>query len=114
MESWRNGAKGSEVKSVIDKNFDTLDKQTKKINNDVSKLLPISIEFVASNWDFIEDLKTYIISIPYSTYNRENPCADVYIKSDGNYSLVYGGCIISESGIELQADIPYEGKVVIR
>lgn len=114
MDSWINGAKASEVKRVIDDNFDILDKRTVKVNNDISKLIPLGKDFVASDWVFAEKLKTYTISIPYANYNKENPCIEIYVKSKDGYSLVYGGYIISESGIELQSDIPYEGKVVIR
>ena len=114
MESWVNGEKGSEVRRVIDNNFDILDKRTVKINNDILKLSPLSINFVTSDWAFVEALNAYIISIPYEDYIRENPCADVYIKSESDYLIVYGGCAIRENGIELQSDMPYEGKVVIR
>ena len=116
MDSWVNGAKGSDVKSVIDKNFDILDKRTKKINEDISNLKPSNIvrSFVAPDWAFNDGLKTYALSIPYVDYNKESPCVDVYIKSDNGYSFVYGGCIIGEQEIVLQSDIPYEGKVVIR
>ena len=116
MNSWINGAKGSEVKRVIDNNFDILDKRTIKLNEDMSKLNSsvICVNFVASGWGFVEGLKTYTISIPYNDYNKANPGVEVYIKNEGDYSAVHGGYIIKESGIELQSDIPYEGKVVIR
>ena len=116
MDSWANGAKGSDVKSVIDKNFDVLDKRTKKINEDISNLSLSNIvrNFIASDWVFNNDLKTYTFSIPYVDYNKESPCVDAYIKDGNGYSFVYGGCIIGEQGIILQSDIPYEGKVVIR
>ena len=114
MDSWVNGAKGSEVKRVIDGNFDILDKRTKKINDDISKLSPSSVNFATSDWVFVENIKTYIISIPYADYNRDNPCVEVYIKDEDDYSLVYGGYKIKKNGIELQSDLVYEGKVVIR
>ena len=122
MESWVNGAMSSEVKRVIDNNFEVLDKRTAKINDDIlrlinnetSKLNPLSIEFATSEWIFVDSLKTYIISVPYEGYNMDNPCIEVYIKNENRYSLVYGGYTIGEQGIELQSDIPYEGKVVIR
>ena len=114
MDSWINGAKGSDVKQVIDNNFDILDKRTEKINNDVLRLNPICVNFVASDWIFVEGIKTYTISIPYTDYNRENPCVDVFIKNENEYSLVYGGYILEKDGIKLQSDIPYEGKVVVR
>lgn len=122
MESWVNGEKGSEVKRIIDSNFDILDKRTKKMNDDILKLEDsnasnspsLKIEFIVSNWVFVENLKTYIISIPYENYKNENPCVEVYIKNEDGYSSVYGGYIIKESAIDLQSDMPYEGRVVIR
>ena len=122
MDSWANGAKGSEVKRVIDSNFDILDKRTAKMNDDISKLInsdvskstPLSIEFIKSEWSFVDGSKTYIISIPYDDYNRDNPCVEVYIKESSGYSPVWAGYTIGESGIDLQSDMPYEGKVVIR
>ena len=114
MDSWVNGAQGSDVKRIIDNNFDILDKRTLKINDDMSKLNPSSINFIASDWNFVSGLRTYDISIPYANYNKENPCVEVYVKNGNDYSVVYGGYIIAESGIVLQSDIPYEGKVVIR
>ena len=114
MDSWVNGAYGSDVKRVIDSNFDILDKRTAKISDDISKLEPLSINFISSEWVFVNNTKTYAISIPFSNYNKANPCVDVYIKSEDGYSLVYGGHKICESSIVLQSDIPYEGRVVIR
>ena len=114
MDSWINGAKGSDVKRIIDNNFDILEKRTLKINDGISKLEPISINFIVSEWVFVSSLKTYTISIPYSDYNRANPCVEVYIKNEDGYSIVYGGYKIKEDSIVLQSDIPYEGRVVIR
>ena len=114
MDSWVNGAQGSDVKRIIDNNFDILDKRTLKINDDMSKLDSSSINFVASDWSFVDGLKTYTISIPYANYNKKNPCVEVYVKSGYDYSVVYGGYMLVENGIALQSDIPYEGKVVIR
>ena len=117
METWINGASGSDVKRIIDNNFDALDKRTRKMNEDILSLNPLNKktrEFTTSDWAFAANLKTYTISIPYAYYNSENPCVEVYIKNGNNYSLVYDGYTISESGIVLQSDISYEGKVVIR
>lgn len=117
MDSWTNGAKGSEVKRVIDNNFDILDKRTIKIKEDISKLDSLnikSINFVESNWGFNQNLNTYTISISYMGYEKSNPNVDIYMKNEDGYSFVYGGYKISEDGIDLQSDIPYEGKVVIR
>jgi hypothetical protein len=114
VDSWVNGAKGSEVKRVIDKNFDILNKRTQGLSNDISNLKPLSINFVVSDWSFDESAKTHIISIPHADYNRENPCIEVYIKNNGDYSVVCGGYTVGEYGIKLRSDMPYEGRVVIR
>ena len=114
MDTWANGAMGSSVKQIIDKNFDVLDKRTTGINERMSMFNPVCIDFVASKWYFYEDLNIYVISIPYEDYGKTNPCVDVYIKNKDGYTLVYGGYIIGEDGIKLQSDMPYEGKVVIR
>lgn len=114
MESWVNGAKGSDVKSVIDNNFDVLDKRTVKLNDSISKLEPISIKFAKADWGFVDNQETYTIFVPFAIYNKETPCVEVYLKTEKGYSTVCGGYIIEEGGVSLQSDIPYEGKVVIR
>ena len=121
MDTWVNGAYGSEVKRVIDNNFDILDKRTEKMNERMteiddymSNISTLHRNFVASNWSFNESLKAYIISIPYADYKKTNPFVEVYIKDDDGYSIVYGGCKIVENGVDLCSDIPYEGRVVIR
>lgn len=115
MESWVNGEMGSKVKQVIDNNFDILDKRTIKLNDELSKNIePISKKITKTEWGFTDNLKTYTIFIPYTDYEKETPCVEVYFKNGGGYSSVYGGAIIEERGITLQSDIPYEGKVVIR
>ena len=114
MNSWVNGAKGSEVKRVIDNNFDILDERTIKLNNDILGLNPVNIEFVVSDWVFANDSKIYAIFIPYADCNKKNPCVDVYIKKEDVYFPVYGGHTLEKDGIKLQSDIPYEGRVVIR
>ena len=128
MDSWINGAKGSEVKSVIDNNFDILDKRTLNINDRIqdinddiremssymSNLNPYDRNFTVDEWIFDEGLKLYTISIPSTLYNKSIPYVEVYIKTEGEYSLVYGGYKISENGVDLLADIAYEGRVLIR
>lgn len=108
MDSWRNGAKASEVKRVIDNNFDILDKRTISINNYIVS------EFTASKWSFDNDLKRYTIIIPYTDYNKKYPRVELYIKNGYEYSPVYGGYLIRNDGILLKSDVPYDGKVVIR
>ena len=114
MESWKNGTRGSEVRRVIDNNFDILDKRTIGINDRISNLEPTGITFASSTWAYVEASKTYSIFIPRSNYNKANPCVEVYIKDGDGYSPVRGGYKIKEYGVELQSDLAYEGKVVIR
>lgn len=114
MESWKNGAQGSEVKRIINNNFDILDKKIIGINGKISNLEPTGITFVSSTWVYVESSKTYAIFIPYSSYNKANPSVEVYIKNGDGYSPVRGGYKIKEYGVELQSDLAYEGKVVIR
>lgn len=128
MDSWVNGEKGSKVKSVIDKNFDVLDKRTSNMNNNIQKinnniqeinkhmsnLDPYNRSFISSEWVFNEGLNLYIISIPFAYYNKPFPHVEVYLKNEDGYSLVYGGYKICDDGINLLADIAYEGRVLIR
>lgn len=102
MNSWNNGDSGKVVKAIIDDNFDILDK---RITNAIDARVK---SFTASEWN----LGT--IFIPYSEYQKDNPCIELYIKNDSKYSLVYGGYEIRNDGIELQSDMAYAGKVVIR
>ena len=105
MKSWNNGEYGKVVKEIIDGNFDDLDKRT--INLEKSNSVFIKI-FSPSDW------KSGTISIAYSEYQKQNPCVEVYIKTGGSYTIVYGGYVVTSDGIELQSDLQYEGKVVIR
>lgn len=99
---WQNGDKGSKVKKIIETNFEN-------INAQMSEISRISTyNFTLNSWN---DGRIFIAQ---SLYSKETPCVDVYIKDENGYSLVYGGYKILNNGIELQSDIPYEGKVVIR
>ena len=102
MNTWDNGAKGSDVKKIIDGNFDILDERLKQATSVCIK------EFTTSDW------ASGVITIKYSEYNKLNPCVELYIKDNGRYSVVFGGYTINDYGIELQSDMAYEGKVVIR
>lgn len=102
MDTWRNGDSGKLVKEVIDRNFEILDVRTSQLAN------KCVLSFGIFEW------KDGIIFISRSIYNKLDPCVDLYIKNDTGYSLVYGGYKIKDDGIELQSDLPYEGKVVIR
>lgn len=102
MDKWVNGDKGKTVKEIIDRNFEILETSVLQLKD-----RPV-IHFYASDW------VNGVIFINYSQYNKLNPCVDLYIKNGDGYSFVYGGYEIKDNGIELQSDIAYEGKVVIR
>lgn len=102
LEVWQNGANGATVKKIINNNF-------KILNECISQNIDIySMAFKESDWE------TGSISIPYSQHKKVNPCVEIFIKDDYGYSPVYGGYIIRGLNVELQTDIAYEGKVVIR
>lgn len=102
MNSWENGTKAGEVKRIIDQNFEELDERIIQIANAYIR------HFLTSDWTNGK------IFIGYSEYKKSNPCVDVYIRDNNGYSLVYGGYEVKDNGIELQTDLPYEGRVVIR
>ena len=102
ISKWQYGDNGETVKNIIDTNFANLNKQVNQLNN---------------RWVYIFTKSDWIngtIHLSYSQYQKLNPCIDLYIKNGDGYSFVYGGYEIKTDGVELQSDIPYEGKVVIR
>lgn len=102
IDQWRYGDNGETVKNVIDNNFANLNNQINQLSNRWEH------KFKVSDWD------NGTISIYYSQYKKINPCVDLYIKTENGYSFVYGGFEIKADSIELQSDIPFEGKVVVR
>ena len=102
LEFWQNGDSGYKVQKVIENNFKNINDQV----NNISK--NYVLDFKSSDW------KNGVIFINNSSYLKQNPCVELYIKRGTKYSLVYGGYEITNSGIELQSDIAYEGRVVIR
>lgn len=102
IERWRFGDNGETVKNIIDANFANLNEQVNQLTN------RWEYHFKPSDW------VNGTIHISYSQYQKTNPCVDLYIKSNNGYAFVYGGYEIKSDGIELQSDMPYEGKVVIR
>lgn len=102
LKFWQNGDRGATVKKVIETNFENINEQVSQLSN------KYVLYFTTSQW------KDGIITIAYSEYNKLNPCVDLYIKNGTGYSFVHGGYEIKDNGIELQSDIAYEGKVVIR
>ena len=102
IHEWQNGDNGGIVKKIIDSNF-------RNINTQLNRM---SYEYVYSFT--LSDWKNGEIVIDYSSYSKDNPCVNLYIKTKTGYSLVYNGYEITSAGIKLQSDIAYEGKVVIR
>ena len=102
IDRWNYGDSGQRVKEIIDANFDNL-------NNQIGQM--------ATRWEKYFTKADWVngtIFLPYSDYKKLSPCIDLYIKNDGGYSFVYGGYEIKSDGVELQSDISYEGKVVVR
>ena len=99
FETWRNGAKGGEVKSIIDYNFNVVSKALKKYTLNID----------------VRDWTDNNISIPFSKHGIENPTVQLYIKHDGSFMPVLGGIIAdSEYNITLSTDLPFDGKVIIK
>ena len=102
INKWNYGDNGETVKNIIDTNFENLNNQVDQLTN------RWEYHFATSDWN------NGVIYIAYSRYKKINPCVDLYIKNDTGYSFVYGGYEIKADGIELQSDLAYEGKVVVR
>lgn len=99
---WQNGDSGKTVQKAIETSFKNINEQLNQVSN------VCVFDFKKSDWNSGK------IIIAYSSYLRQNPCIDLYIKNNNGYSFVYGGYEITEDGIELQSDLAYEGRVVIR
>lgn len=99
IKTWRNGAKGAEVKNIIDYNFNIISKALKKYTQDIDIV------------DWIDNS----ISILFSKHGVENPTVQLFIEDDGSFAPVLGGVKIdSEYNVTLSTDLPFDGKVVIK
>lgn len=99
IKTWRNGAKGAEVKEIIDYNFNILSKALKKYTQDID----------VGGW--IDNS----ISIPFSKHKIENPIVLLFIENNGSFDAVLGGVKIdSEYNVTLSTDLPFDGRVVIK
>ena len=103
---WQNGDSGKTVKNAIETSFKNVNEQLSQLSqkHDSSYVF----DFAVSDWNNGK------ITIDYSAYLKQNPCVHLYIKNGNKYSFVCGDYIITASGIELQSDLAYEGRVVIR
>ena len=101
IKKWINGDNGKVVKEIIEENFDALDHRITVLEN------KYVYNFISSDWS------DGIISLDISGSLRDNPEVSLYLKQGNNYIPVCSGYIITNNGIELQSDLPYEGRVVI-
>ena len=99
IKTWRNGAKGAEVRDIIDYNFNIISKALKKYTQDIA----------------INDWIDSAIDIPFSKHGIENPTVQLFIEDGGSFSPVLGGVKIdSEYNITLSTDLPFDGRVVVK
>ena len=99
IKTWRNGAQGSEVKKIIDYNFNVLSKALKKYTEDIG----------VGNW-----INNSIV-IPFSKHSIESPVVQLFIEDNGSFTPVLGGVKIdSEYNVILSTDLPFNGRVVIK
>lgn len=99
FKTWRNGARGGDVKNIIDYNFNVVSRALKKYTKDI----------VVSDW--VDNS----IFIPFNNHNIENPTVLLFVVDDNSFSPVLGGVKIdSEYNVTLSTDLPFNGKVVVR
>ena len=99
IKTWRNGAKGEEVKAIIDYNFNVVSKALKKHTKDIS----------------VSDWINNNIFIPFSEHGIENPTVQLFVKSDDSFDIVFGGVKVdSEYNVTLSTDLPFDGRVVVK
>ena len=99
LKTWRNGAKGKDVRDIINYNFNVVSKALEKHTQDIN----------------IADWIDNSIFIPFSKHNIENPTVQLFVKDEGSFLPVLGGVNIdSEYNVTLSTDLPFSGKVVIK
>lgn len=99
LKTWRNGAKGEEVKAVIDYNFNVVLKALNKYTQNID----------------VDDWIDSSIAIPYSKHGVENPTVQLFVEDNGSFESVLGGVKIDSGyNVTLSTDLPFDGKVVIK
>ena len=99
IKTWRNGAKGKDVRDVINYNFNIISKALNKYTQNIN----------ADSW--VDN----IIYIPFSKHEVENPIVQLFIENEGSFESVLGGVKIdSDYNVTLSTDLPFSGKVVIK
>ena len=99
IKTWRNGAKGEEVKAIIDYNFKAISEALNKYTRDI----------------YTSDWTDNNITILYENHRVENPNVQLFIKDSGSFAPVSGGVKIdSEHNIILSTDLPFDGRIVVK
>lgn len=99
VKTWRNGAKGKDVRDIINYNF-----------NIVSKALNKYTRYID-----VDDWIDNSISIPFKKHGVENPTVQLFIENNGSFDIVLGGVKIdSNYNITLSTDLPFEGRIVVK
>ena len=99
FKTWRNGAKGGEVKDIIDYNFNVTSRALKKHTQNIA----------------VSDWTNNTISIPFSKHSIENPTVQLFIVYGNSFEPVLGGVEIdSDYNVTLSTDLPFNGKVMIK
>ena len=102
MKTWENGALGGTVQKIIEENFAELESAINRLSSVYTQT------FKSSEW------RDGSIFIDAFRYNKIDPSVELYIKQPVGYEPVIGGYKVSNSGVELQSDIAFDGKVVIK
>ena len=99
IKTWKNGAKGKDVRDIINYNFNVVSEALNKYTQDID----------SADWI----LNT--ISIPFSVHGIKTPTVQLLIKDDSSFSPVLGGVNVdSEYNVTLSTDLPFRGKVIIK
>ena len=99
IKTWKNGAKGKDVRDIINYNFNALSEELKKYTQNIG----------ADDWIGNS------ISIPFSRHGVKNPSVQLFIKNGDSFSPVLGGVNVdSEYNVTLSIDLPFRGKVIIK
>jgi len=107
LKSWKDGARGKEVKEIIDSNFKTLESR-------INKGIDVNANIYKRDFDINEWVNGRTITIPYLEHKKQEPMVDIYICIDNTYSPIIGGYEILNLDITLKTDMAYKGRVVIR
>lgn len=99
IKTWKNGAKGKDVRDIINYNFNIVSEALNKYTQDID-----SADWIVNT-----------ISIPFSVHGVKTPTVQLLIKDGSSFSPVLGGVNVdSEYNVTLSTDLPFRGKVIIK